>query len=324
MSNRRRRQQTPDAEDVEESMHRHQRRRNDSASEDDEANEANDTTMDLDPRGGGGIESQLALKLVRYALSCEFSRTPIRRQGIREKVLGDHPRTFRRVFAEAQGHLKRTFGMEMRQLPVREKLTLEEKRKALNSNSQAKAAETWILVSILPKPYQNPVILAPSNAPTAEYEATYVGFYTMVIALIALNGGEITEQKLKRHLSRLNADSKLGADKTEEVLAKMERSAYVVKRVENISPDQDKNISWLVGPRGKEEIGPEGVAGVVREVFGGSTPELERRLAGSLGIAPQEAHEEALEDGGEEGDGEEDPRNVESETRRSSRRAARG
>lgn len=44
-------------------------------------------------------------------------------------VLGEHPRAFKRVFALAQEQLRRLFGMEMRQLPVREKLTLEEKRK---------------------------------------------------------------------------------------------------------------------------------------------------------------------------------------------------
>lgn len=51
----------------------------------DEEEDVNDTTMDIGPRAGGGFEDQLAKKLVRYALSCEFSRTPIRRQGIREK-----------------------------------------------------------------------------------------------------------------------------------------------------------------------------------------------------------------------------------------------
>ena len=155
-------------------------------------------------------------------------------------------------------------------------------------------------MSTLPKPYQKPAILAPSAAPTAEYEATYVGFYTMVIALIALGGGEMAEPKLKRHFQRLNADDRLGPEKTEEVLLRMEKSGYVVKRVETISADHDKNVSWLVGPRGKEEIGPQGVAGVVREVFGGSSEELERRLAGSLGIAPMDVEEESGEESGGE------------------------
>lgn len=42
----------------------------------------------------GGVErdetSQLIKKLVRYALACEYSRTPIRREGIKEK--GAHER----------------------------------------------------------------------------------------------------------------------------------------------------------------------------------------------------------------------------------------
>lgn len=63
-------------------MNQTQRLGNDSEGEDEEAN---DITMDLDRRPGGGFEDQLAKKLVRYALSCEFSRTPIRRQAVREK-----------------------------------------------------------------------------------------------------------------------------------------------------------------------------------------------------------------------------------------------
>lgn len=141
----------------------------------------------------------------------------------------------------------------------------------------------------------------------------------MVIALIALSGGEITEPKLRRHFRRLNADNKLGAEKTEDVLMKMEKSGYLVKRVENISADQDKNVSWLVGPRGKEEIGPEGIAGVVREVFGGSDPELEKKLVGSLGITPQtEQAPKRGRDEDEDGEPEEEP-----EARRRSRRSAR-
>lgn len=63
-------------------MNQTQRLENDSEAEEEEAN---DNTMDLDRQPGGGFEDQLAKKLVRYALSCEFSRTPIRRQAVREK-----------------------------------------------------------------------------------------------------------------------------------------------------------------------------------------------------------------------------------------------
>lgn len=46
-----------------------------------------------------------------------------------EAVLGDQGRAFRRVFEGAQKTLRQVFGMEMVELPVKDKLTKEEKRK---------------------------------------------------------------------------------------------------------------------------------------------------------------------------------------------------
>lgn len=101
------------------------------------------------PDGAESAEGQLIKKLVRYALACDFSRTPIRRDGIKEKgreilnkntqqwkmadwqitVLGDQGRAFKRVFEGAQATLRSVFGMEMVELPARDKLTNEERRK---------------------------------------------------------------------------------------------------------------------------------------------------------------------------------------------------
>lgn len=50
-------------------------------------------------------------------------------------VLGDHSRAFRRVFEGAQKTLRAVFGMEMVELPVRDKLTKEEKRKGMQEIS---------------------------------------------------------------------------------------------------------------------------------------------------------------------------------------------
>lgn len=41
--------------------------------------------MDVDDQPGHGADDQLAKKLIRYAISCEYSRTPIRRDGIKER-----------------------------------------------------------------------------------------------------------------------------------------------------------------------------------------------------------------------------------------------
>jgi hypothetical protein len=74
----------------------------------------------------------LARKLVRYALSCEYSRIPIRRSDIVSKVLGPSSKKFKEVFAEAQMMLKETFGMELVELPKSDKITVQQKRGLFN------------------------------------------------------------------------------------------------------------------------------------------------------------------------------------------------
>lgn len=108
-----------------------------------------------------------------------------------------------------------------------------------------------------------------------------------------LSGGEISEQKLRRYLTRMNADQNVADDKTENIFLKMQKQGYIIKKVEKATAGDDESISWLVGPRGKEEIGVEGVAGMVKEVYGGSSAELDERIAASLGIEDQAADENA-------------------------------
>lgn len=38
------------------------------------------------------VDDQMAKKLVRYAISCEYSRTPIRRDGIKERGIESQER----------------------------------------------------------------------------------------------------------------------------------------------------------------------------------------------------------------------------------------
>lgn len=46
-------------------------------------------------------------------------------------VLGNQGRSFRRIFDLAQKQLREYWGMEMRELPVREKVSLQEKRQGM-------------------------------------------------------------------------------------------------------------------------------------------------------------------------------------------------
>ncbi|KAF4124553.1 MAGE family, partial [Geosmithia morbida] len=308
MSGRRRmRDEADDEEDTRPRQRRHH----------DESDDAGDSESGGDDPDAGGeatrsADEQMAKKLVRYALSCEYSRATIRRDGIREKVLGSHGRSFRRVFTLAQKQLRLVWGMELRELPAREKVTLHEKRKgtrfldptgflflftlipdqriAMSSNTQPKTGTgSYILCSTLPASLRSAAIIPPSRAPSHDDESTYVAFYTLVVSCIWLNGGELSEQKLRRYLVRLNADHNVSSEKTEAILKRMERQGYVVRRVDRQAAggggqDGDHNTTWHVGSRAKEEIGLDGVIGMVEEVFGGTSPELEKKLRASLGI----------------------------------------
>ncbi|TIC96106.1 hypothetical protein CH35J_008616 [Colletotrichum higginsianum] len=216
--------QVEDEDSEEESRHPRQRRSREESHDD---NESEDDAVDA----AVSAEDQLAKKLVRYALACEFSRTPIRRDGIKERVLGDQGRAFRKVFEMAQLQLRTVWGMELQELAVREKFTMAEKRQALKSGSQAKTSSgVFVLSTTLPATYRTPAIIAPSKAPSIETEASYIGFYTMIITIILASGGELSEQKLRRHLNRLNAEANVASEKTEDVLKRMQAQGYVVRK----------------------------------------------------------------------------------------------
>ncbi|KAF2455953.1 MAGE family-domain-containing protein [Lineolata rhizophorae] len=222
---------------------------------------------------------QMVKKLVRLALAHEYARRPIRRQDIVEKVLGNHSRQFKNVFNEAQMQLRATFGMEMVELPLREKVSLREKRAAQKNESKSTSSNSWALTSTLPAKYRHADIITPPAIPIAEVESQYVGLYTFVISCIYISGGQLSETKLDSILRKMNAEHSTPIDKTEKVLARMSREGYIYKSKGEIPEDND----WVVAPRGKIEVGEEGVANLVRTIYGNTAPsDLERRLERSL------------------------------------------
>lgn len=120
--------------------------------------------------------------------------------------------------------------------------------------------------------------------PTADIEASYVGLYTFIISLILLAGGQLPEAKLERYLRQANADQSTPIDRTDKMLTRMIKEGYIVRIKENA--DGEEMIDYRVGPRGRVEVGEDGVAAMVKTVYGDSaTDDLEKRIQRSLGIA---------------------------------------
>ncbi|KAI4093561.1 MAG: hypothetical protein LQ344_002788 [Seirophora lacunosa] len=230
-------------------------------------------------------------------------------------------RQFKHVFEQANDQLRSTFGCEMTELPQKEKVTISQKRAAQRTqtqNSLSSSSKSYILTSTLAAPLRTPAILPAPAVPTSAAESAYVGLYTFILALIYISPGQsMAESRLEKQLKRMNADNYvLSGEKTEKVLKKMEKEGYILK-VRERDGGGEETVDYMVGPRGKAEVGENGVAGLIRKVWGKTRPErvdLERRLVRSLGDGvgsksgregPEENEEETQMDE-EEGEDEED------------------
>lgn len=176
------------------------------------------------------------------------------------------------------------------------------------------STNTWILTTILPPEFRSPRIIAPSKVHSADGEAAYTAFYTTLIAIITLSGGEVRDAKFHQYLTRLNADNTVPSmnpnnrhqpsESTEAVLQRLIRQGYLVKQS---SGEDGEEVTWYVGPRGKVEVDNEAIAAVVRTVYGEAAGDkLERQLHNSLGVRPRVGERNGAEEDAEGGEEEEE------------------
>ncbi|KAI7157977.1 hypothetical protein KC352_g27313 [Hortaea werneckii] len=252
---------------------------------------------DAEGRAPDSNMDQLVKKFVRLALACEYNRTSIKRKDINEKVIGGSggSKLFNSLFAQTQVQLRSVFGMEMVELPAKEKHTMRERRAAQSQADKPKTTTSWILISTLPPQYRYSEILQPSAVPTSEQEATYTGICTLLTSIVSLHGGSLPDAKFERYLRRLLLEDNTpvaAQPKTEELMKRIIRDGYVLKISDDIGTG-DREVYWVVGPRGKVEIGDDGVRGLVKSVYGeveeDVEEDLERKINKSLGVAEREA-----------------------------------
>ncbi len=148
-----------------------------------------------------------------------------------------------------------------------------------------------MLQTIIPEQYRIPEAIGPSRplGTLAENENNredaYVGLYTMVIALITISGGQLPEAKLDRALRRMNAERTTPIDTKDKTLALMQKDGYIVKVKESMQGEE--TVDYIVGPRGKLEVGREGFADLIRTIYGDDEDqaELEQKIERTLAVA---------------------------------------
>ncbi|RKF76664.1 putative mage family protein [Golovinomyces cichoracearum] len=253
-----------------------------------------------DDRGSEDIDgmedlNQTVKKLVRYALACEYQRSTIKRTGITERGLSLFHvkkiliRQSLENRSEAQEQLRNCLGMEMVELPVRQKVTLREKKGQLNlstaqkTKGNSKSSTAYVLKSILPPKYRNTDIMPPPSQKSSSDEAAYMGLYTVIICLISLSADrQIANHQLDKYLKRLNIDRNTGIGTTSELLIRMKKENYLQEY--KTQDEEGQNSEWRVGPRGLVEVNNEAIIGFVQMIYGCDAPEdLLQRLHRSLG-----------------------------------------
>lgn len=86
----------------------------------------------------------------------------------------------------------------------------------------------------------------------------------MVVSLIYLNGRSLPENKLDRYLRRMNAEKHTPIGATDKLLQTMIRHNYIMKQKDGTT--DDGSFDYVLGPRAKVEIGPEGVLSMLKTV----------------------------------------------------------
>ncbi|KAI9652128.1 MAG: hypothetical protein M1829_001847 [Trizodia sp. TS-e1964] len=246
----------------------------------------NDSEIQTQGDGNNLTKEQLVKKLVRLALSSEYARQPIKRNDISSR--GAQRRQFKVVFEAAQDHLRQQFGVELTELPLRDKVTISQRRAAQKLDKVASTSKSYVLRSTLPIKYRKfPAILSASRAPTSKIDSSYVGLYTFIISLIGISGGTIAEAKLERHLKRVNADQFASLSSTDKLLHRLCKESYIVKIKDGSSGDE--HVHYMVGPRGKVEVGVEGISGIVKAVYKNQdTDDLTARLSKGIQLDDRE------------------------------------
>jgi len=165
------------------------------------------------------------------------------------------------VFVGAQKVLGEVFGMELVDLPVRERVGLSDRRKAVSQKATQRetqaltqrtrdgdvdgetqtqgqgrrkdpvlSAQNWILVSCLPAQYRaRPELMVPSRAPDQAVESAYVALYTVIVGLMYLHtpSGRAEDQKQTEGQGQEQSQVKESADDSTEPISDAKLHRYL-------------------------------------------------------------------------------------------------
>lgn len=219
---------------------------------------------------------------IRLALALEHTRTPIKREDIMKKViLPSHSRSFIIVFEKTQEKLRNIFGMELVELPYKNRfkhMSASQLRRSQNSkihllSSTSHSNKSWILCSILDSKYANLV----SQVPTIK-EGIFSGVVMIILSLVIMSGGVISEEHLIKYLSHLHINNDTPIGNLDKTLKEIIKKGYLERIKDDATSlnEEEKGYTYFLGPRGKTEINPEKLTTFIEKIQGSTTQNLKK------------------------------------------------
>ncbi|KAI9145327.1 MAGE family-domain-containing protein [Paraphysoderma sedebokerense] len=207
-----------------------------------------------------------ATDLVRLALFQENAHTCLKRDDISKKVLKEYNRSFTPVFNAAQEKLKDIFGMEMVELPSKERVLLPGKAKQTNSGP----TKSYVLRNVL-----KPEVVAASEMINFKEDNAYMGLLGIILSLIYVKEKVASDEFLLPKLRRLGIERgenhpvfKMDYDK---LMAHFEKQYYIQRNKLPVDPsaaqDNTNIYEYRWGSRAKVEFEGETIVNFIQHIY---------------------------------------------------------
>ncbi|KAJ3093165.1 hypothetical protein HK102_006081 [Quaeritorhiza haematococci] len=214
--------------------------------------------------------------LVRLALASEHRRQPVRRDDINKKVLKEHTKAFPVVLKKAQQILRDTVGMELVELPTREKRAANTgaARRAQTAKAEPAGSKAYVLRTILPIEERETMVEWGDQAP-------HMILLCLILSLIYVNGRVLASDVLYNYLRHFN----LSKDKSshphfpdlDHELAVFVKNGYLDKA--KIQGTENDYYEYKWGPRAKVEFPEENVVAFMLEMYADANDSVREKLA---------------------------------------------
>ncbi|CAG8646897.1 10124_t:CDS:2 [Cetraspora pellucida] len=260
---------------------------------DDSSNEGSGQILSQAERAAQKLSSEETERkikdIVRLALASELRKVPLKRDEITRKVLHEHSRAFTVVMNKARERLRDIFGMDLVELPAKEKKAVTSSgttRRGGANKDKSSSSKSYALQNILPQKLRDTDLIQWDR--NGEQET--MGLLTVILSLIHVNGRVLSDDQLRHYFRTLYLENnpKFELDK---LLPNFVKQGYLDKQKSGFADSSSQapereHVEYRWGPRAKIEMPEENLCGFIKSVYGDDVPsDIIKQIERASGIS---------------------------------------